>query len=92
MSFFRRLFGGKVDKEPAPVAEIDHQGYHISTTPVPENGQYRLAATISREVNGEHRQHRLVRADLFPSADQASEAAIRKAKIVIEEQGDKLFG
>jgi hypothetical protein len=47
---------------------------------------------VSREISGETKEHRLVRADMFSSRDEAAEAAIRKAKLVIKEQGDRMFG
>jgi hypothetical protein len=92
MSFLKKLFAGGTKAGSRPTSEIEHEGYHIATTPIPEGSQFRLAANITKEIEGEVRQHRLIRADLFTSADEASEAAIRKAKQVIKEQGDKLFG
>ncbi|EIM76845.1 hypothetical protein A33O_04528 [Nitratireductor aquibiodomus RA22] len=47
---------------------------------------------IWKEVDGVRREHRLVRADRFPSADLAAEQAIRKGRQVIDEQGDQIFG
>ena len=34
----------------------------------------------------------MIRADMFGSRDEASEAAIRKARQMIKEQGERLFG
>jgi hypothetical protein len=95
MSLLKKLFGGGAsgDKAPSAIAEIEHEGFTIRAAPVREaDGQYRIAGTISREVGGEMKQHRLIRADLFSSADDAAAAMIRKAKQVIKEQGEKLFG
>lgn len=92
MSFLKKLFAGGAKSGSKPTSEIEHEGYHIATTPIPEGGQFRLAANITKEIGGEVQLHRLIRADLFTSADEASEAAIRKAKQVIKEQGNKLFG
>ena len=71
---------------------VEHEGYCIEPQPMPEGGQYRLCAVITREVGGETRQHRLIRADLFPDADTAAETSVRKAKQMIAEQGDRIFG
>lgn len=94
MSFLKKLFGGgAADREPTVLAEVEHEGYLIRAMPVRETGgQFRVAGTISKDVGGQTRQHRLIRADLFSSADDAAEATIRKAKQVIKEQGDRLFG
>ncbi len=93
MSFLKRLFGGADDAgaAAAPVAEAEHEGYKIAATPLKEGAQFRLAAVISKEIGGEVREHRLIRADLFTSADEAAAAALRKAKLVIAEQGDRMF-
>jgi len=93
MSFLKKLFGGGgAEASSKPVEELEHEGYNVATTPIPEGGQYRLSALITKEIDGEVLQHRLIRADLFTNTQDASQAAIRKAKQVISEQGDKMFG
>jgi len=92
MSFLKKLFGGSSASQ-APVAAdpVEHQGYTIHPAPAAEGGQFRLGAVISRQVDGQLKEHKLIRADLFPSRDEAVEAAVRKAKLVIAEQGDRMF-
>ena len=94
MSFLRKLFGLDASLgSSAPVIEaIEHEGFMIVPSPVAENGQFRLCAMISKQVDGQARQHKLIRADMFFSSDEAAEAAIGKAKQVIKEQGERLFG
>jgi hypothetical protein len=95
MSFFKKLFGGGASESgiSAVHSEVEHEGYLIRAMPVKEaGGQYRIAGTISREVDGQIKEHRLIRADLFTSADDAADAMIRKAKQVIKEQGNRIFG
>ena len=96
MSFLKKLFGlGQSDASgagSAPVAEELHDGFQIAATPIKEGGQYRLAGTISREIDGEIKTHKLIRADLFSSADECAKFTMIKAKQVIKEQGDRLFG
>lgn len=92
MSFLKRLFGGSsAPAGPKVAAEETYEGFHIAATPMPEGGQYRLAANLSKNVDGEERTHRLIRADLFTSEDEAATFAIRKAKQMIDEQGERLF-
>jgi hypothetical protein len=92
MSFLRKLFGLSAPSAPQAEASVEHEGYTIVPAPMSEGGQYRLVAIIRKEIGGEMREHRMVRADVFSSRDEAIEAAIRKAKLVIKEQGDRLFG
>lgn len=96
MSFFKKFFSRKQSGASGswgkPVETVEHEGYAIATTPQKEGGQYRLAGTISKEIDGEIKTHQLIRADLFPNADECSAACIRKAKQVIKEQGDGMFG
>lgn len=95
MSFLKKLFGGGAGNDNAgqasASASVEHEGYQITPTPMKEGGQYRLAGTISIDVDGETKSHQFIRADLFPSADECSEACIRKAKQVIKEQGMGIF-
>lgn len=92
MSFLKKLFGmgGSGSAEDTAAAE-DYQGYTIVPAPMKEGGQYRLAGTISKPSEGDNREHRFIRADLFPSRDEAVEATLRKAKRVINEQGEMIF-
>ena len=94
MSFLKRLFGGGSSEPKAAkvAAEETYKEFRIAATPMPEGGQYRLAANVSKSVDGEERTHRLIRADLFQSEDEAATFAIRKAKQMIDEQGERLFG
>jgi phosphoribosylformylglycinamidine synthase len=43
------------------------------------------------EIDGERREHRLVRADLLSSQDEAARYAIAKARQVIDESGDAIY-
>ena len=90
MSFFKKLFGMKPAAE-EPVSSIEHEGYLITATPMSDGGQFRLCAVISREIDGETLTHRMIRADIFPNRDDAIETSYRKAKQMIDEQGDRIF-
>ena len=64
MSFFRKLFGGGESSgggAAKPVAETTHKGYQILSTPIPEDGQFRVCALIRKEIEGEMREHKLIR-------------------------------
>ena len=51
----------------------------------------RIAARIEKEVNGEVKTHRLIRADTLESHGAAVEASVGKAKLLIDQLGDRLF-
>ncbi len=95
MSFLKRLFGGS----PAPSEDLEiigeaefYKDFTITPTPMQEGGQFRLSAVIEKTVDGEAKRHRLIRADLFPVRDAAESASLQKARRMIDEQGDTLFG
>ena len=89
MSILSRLFGGGGNAEP-PTSE-DYQGFTITPEPIAEGNKYRLAARITREVDGETKEHHLIRADTLDSKGQADEAAIAKAKQMIDQMGLRVF-
>lgn len=88
MSLFSKLFGSK--GAPEPQTE-DYKGFRITPTPQQASGGFRLAARIEKEIDGTMRSHDLLRADLVQSREEAEAYAIRKAKQVIDEQGDALL-
>ncbi|SMH52834.1 HlyU family transcriptional regulator [Maritimibacter sp. HL-12] len=89
MSLLSKLFGGGSAPEPEPET---HEGFRIYPEPGKESGGYRLAARIEKEIGGETRTHHLIRADVFSDRDEAAAAALRKAKQLIDQMGEGLFG
>ncbi|QFS83848.1 Transcriptional activator HlyU [Roseivivax sp. THAF40] len=94
MSFLKRLFGGGNGgaARGSAVEPVEHGGFRIIVDPIPEDGQYRVAATIEGEVDGETKTHRMIRADVIRDHDEAVAASLRKAKQMIDEQDARLFG
>ncbi|MGI1660737.1 HlyU family transcriptional regulator [Palleronia sp. KMU-117] len=90
MSLFSRLFGGGGSSGPTADA-IDHKGFAITPTPIREGSQYRISARITKEVGGVTKTHTLIRADMLGDPDGAAEASVAKAKMLIDEQGERLF-
>lgn len=89
MSLLSRLFGRSTTAgdEPAEATET-YEGFAINPAPIAEGGTYRVAATIEKDG----RSHRLIRADTMNSRDECVATSILKAKQMIDEQGDRLFG
>lgn len=93
MSLFSKLFGGGGgDGAASEVQAIEHEGFAIYPEPVKESNGYRIAARIEKEIGGELKSHMLIRADTLDSLDGATEATVNKAKQVINEQGERIFG
>jgi hypothetical protein len=88
-ALWSRLFGGGT-AEPAADA-IEYNGYRIRPAPYPSKGAYQTAGIIEKEIGGELKEHRFVRAETHPSRDQAVEFSIHKAQQMIDEQGDRMF-
>ena len=93
MSFLKKLFGGGKSDAAAgnDGPSIEYEGFMVRSTPQSDGGQFRLCGIISKEVDGELREHQLIRADILPSVDEAHEACFRKARRVIDEQGERIF-
>ena len=93
--FLKKLFGaGEGGAPPGPDRgkAVEYKGFTIIPAPRPHGGQYLTAAVIEKEVDGALRTHDLVRADTHGSAEDAGTFAVHKAKQVIDEQGERLFG
>jgi len=88
MSLFSKLFGGKASKQVEP--EL-HEGFRIFVEPIKEGGSYRIAARIEKEVAGAVKTHHLVRADTSSSLDEARDMSLRKARMLIDEQGESIL-
>jgi hypothetical protein len=93
MSFLKKLFGGgAAAPKPAPEsAPVDHKGYAIVAAPLAEGGQFRVAGRISKAFGEETRTHAFIRADVFTDRDEAVAATIRKAQLIIDQNGDRMF-
>ena len=91
MSFLKKLFGGSSSAE-EKTAPVVHEGYEIIACPQAEGGQFRLCGKISKEIDGALKEHSLVRADMFSNEEEAVSATLHKAKHLIDEQGEQIFG
>ena len=89
MSLLKRLFGGNA--APAEIPSEEYKGYTITPEPIREGGKFRLAAKITKEIDGEVKVHQLIRADMLQSEDIARKEGAAKAQMVIDQQGDSIF-
>ncbi|HWD13117.1 HlyU family transcriptional regulator [Pseudochrobactrum sp. sp1633] len=96
MSFLKRLFGlGSSDaagsKAQAEPVSSEHKGFVILATPFPEAGQFQTCGLIRKEIDGEMKEHKFIRADRFATMDDAVNITLIKARQIIDEQGEGLF-
>ena len=97
MSFLKSLFGlgGKeAAGSPAPTAaakEAEHKGFLIRATPYKDSGQFQTAGTISKEIGGEMKEYKFVRADRFSTIEEAADLSLSKGRQIIDEQGERMF-
>lgn len=89
MSLFSKLFGtrSKPSAETKQPAE-DYNGFAITPTPIKEGARYRLSARIEKDG----KVHTLIRADTVEDEATALTSSTAKAKRVIDEQGERIFG
>ncbi|HMB47212.1 MAG TPA: HlyU family transcriptional regulator [Afifellaceae bacterium] len=97
-SLFGKLTGAGAanggDNDGAGVAgeAEDYKGFTITPVPRPSGGQYNTAGQITREIDGEVKKHQFIRADTHAGREEAIRHSLSKAKQIIDEQGDRLFG
>lgn len=95
MSFLKKLFGGGSEAKPSaqagPVKELEHKGFLIKATPYKEGSEFQTCGVVSKEIDGELKEHRFVRADRFGDINTAADIAIVKGRQLIDEQGDRIF-
>lgn len=91
MSLLKRLFGGAGGAASAPpeAQAVDYNGFRIIPEPINEGGQFRLAARIENADGS--KSHHLIRADVIRDHDDAVEAAIAKARQMIDQLGERVF-
>lgn len=90
MSLWKSLFGGSKREAPSPATE-DYNGFTIAPAPYAAGGQFQVAGSVSKSIDGETKTHKFVRADRFSSMEEATTFTIMKAKQIIDQMGDKIF-
>jgi hypothetical protein len=97
MSFFKKLFGlgsssSAQQAQGEDAATTEHNGFTIRATPYQEGGQWQMCGVIEKEILGEKKTHRFIRADKFGNKDEAAEFTLAKARQIVDQMGEKIFG
>ena len=88
---FKGIFGSATEPKSQAAPPILYDGYEIIAEPRSAGGQWQIAGRIEKEIDGERKVHVFVRADTLPSSDEAATHMVRKAKLLIDQQGSSIF-
>jgi len=89
---FSKLFGKKAGEAANDVGPSDtYNGYVILPNPRQDGGQWYIAGAIVREDDPEGERHEFIRADTFNNLEDAIFHSLRKARQIIDEQGERLL-
>lgn len=93
MSLLKSLFGGGEKKPTAPKVDAheDYEGFTVKAVLMQAGGEYQIAGTIEKEIDGKLKIHKFVRADKFSSKEDAIVATLSKGRQLVKEQGTSLF-
>lgn len=93
MSFLKTLFGFGASSSPAEKLgePIAYKGFTIRAAPFQSEGQYQTAGLIEKEIDGQRKEHRFIRADRHASFDDAVEFTLRKARQIVDQVGEGMF-
>jgi hypothetical protein len=86
------LLGGGGGAEAKAAPSVEYKGYRIIPAPYRAGDQYQTAGTIEKDTADGVKTHAFVRADTYPSWDDAVTFTTSKAKQIIDLQGDRMFG
>lgn len=87
MAFWSKWFSSAPAGEANSVKSLEYKGYVIEAVPYKDGGQWQLAGRISKDG----KEHRFVRADKFTSAEEASDIALSKGQLIVDQSGDRMF-
>ncbi len=93
MSFFKKLFGGG-NAEPAGdkvLGEESYKGFAIKAIEMKAGSELQLAGIIEKDIGGELKIYRYIRADRMSSLDDLIPLALSKGRQIIDEQGEGIY-
>src|SRR3546814_18709576 len=92
MGLLRKLFGGGEPAGAKAAAKegeaVEYKSFRIHPAAQPQGGQWLTAGVIRKEIDGETREHRFVRADTQASEQSANDFAVVKGRQIVDEPGE----
>ena len=96
MSFLKKLFGGGdgggEPGAPKVLGETEYNGFVIRALEMKAGSEFQLCGEVEKEIDGEAKVSKFIRADKLSSAEQAASITLAKGKQIIDEQGIGVFG
>lgn len=93
--FLKRLFGGGGGETTNPEDQVPNEIYkdvEIRANPIKaDGGQWRVAGTLTKNIEGNTATRKFIRADLVQNQDEAVKASVNKAKMIIDQNGPGLW-
>ncbi|GAA0775143.1 transcriptional regulator [Roseibium denhamense] len=91
--FFKNLFSseGEAPKSASKETMVVYDNYRIIAQPQSSSGQWQVSGRIEKDFGETTKTHRFIRADTLPGETDAANEMIRKAKMMIDQQGDTIF-
>ena len=89
--FFRSLFGGGAGGAAKEADATEYNGYTIRPAPRREAQGWLTVGIIAKQFPEGMKEHHFIRADTSSSWDDAVDLTVRKAKQIVDEQGDRMF-
>lgn len=89
LNWLKKAFAGGsgATSEATKGEAVDYKGFQITPTPINEGGQYRVSGLIEK---GEQ-SHTFIRSDLVAGQEAACDFSVTKAKLIIDQLGDRIF-
>jgi len=72
-------------------AALEYNGFLIQSAPLQDGSQWLTAGFISKTIGDEQKEHQFIRADTHASREDAEAFSLTKARLIIDEQGERLF-
>ncbi|SMQ70213.1 hypothetical protein SAMN06295905_1831 [Devosia lucknowensis] len=95
MSFLKKLFGGgSAPAGPAGdtvMGEESYKGFLIKAIEMKAGGELQLAGLIEKDIGGELKSYRFIRAERMTSRDDLVALALMKGRQIIDEQGEQIY-
>lgn len=93
--FLSRILGGAASRGGGDTAdeqaEEEYNGYTIRPAPFQDGGQWITSGVIEKRFDDGVKQHRFIRADMYPGRESAAAASLFKARQIIDMMGDDVF-
>jgi hypothetical protein len=88
----KSLFGGSdAPQKTGNSVSVEYDSYTIIAEPQQNGGQWQVRGRIEKQDGEELKSHVFIRADTLPGETEAANEMIRKAKMMIDQQGDSIF-